>query len=73
MSKNGNQEPQQNQMPSDIEVTPTESISDVYLAINPINNATKSENYPGTIEPPQPLGSPGTTGYINQDISPGPF
>ena len=83
METSGNQEPQQTQFTKDIEVTPSEAIPDVELAINTNNKSTTPEYTPNTniiiytnnethkdtIEPPQPLESPGTTGDINQNIS----
>ena len=67
VNTNENQEPQQTQLPDDIEVTPyidvtpPEYITDIGLVINTNNEATTIENTPNTLEPPQLLESLGTT------------
>ena len=76
MDTRGNQEPPQTQLLYDIEVTlqievtPSEAIPDIDLAINPNNEATTPEDTPNTLEPPQLIKSPGTTGDIKVQASP---
>ena len=73
MDTSGNQEPQQNQLTEDIEVTPPKAIKDIDLAIKPNKKSTTPEDTPNTnivintnnkthqdtLETPQPLESPG--------------
>ena len=67
MERSGNQEPQQNQLPDDIEVTkhkeatPSEDITYIDIYINPNNEATTPEDTPKNLEPPQLLKIMGTT------------
>ena len=53
--------PYEIEVTKDIEVTPTEDITDIDLAINPNNEETTVEDTPNTLEPPQLPESPSKT------------